>query len=68
MMVQVRAWLIEVANFIADPHTEWPVLVHCRAGKDRTGVVVAMLLKVIHSSSTVSRTVLKAAIRRPVKA
>merc|ERR1711865_1009289 len=44
---EVRAWLIEVANFIADPHTEWPVLVHCRAGKDRTGVVVAMLLKVM---------------------
>lgn len=38
----VRLWLTEVANFLADESTEWPVLIHCRSGRDRTGVVVAL--------------------------
>ena len=41
-----RAWLAEVATFLASPGLAWPVLIHCRSGRDRTGVVVAMLLRV----------------------
>jgi protein-tyrosine phosphatase len=39
----VRRWLNAVATAVAEaPGT--PILVHCASGKDRTGVVVAMLL------------------------
>jgi len=48
---EVRRWLISVAEFLSNPKTAWPVLIHCRSGKDRTGVVVAMLLKVLGVSN-----------------
>jgi protein-tyrosine phosphatase len=38
--------MIEALRLIADP-TNRPVVVHCTAGKDRTGVVVAMLLDIL---------------------
>ena len=42
----VRRWLNEVGTAIAEsPGT--PILVHCTAGKDRTGVAVAMLLLIL---------------------
>jgi len=44
---EVRAWLTNVACFLADPTTRWPVLIHCRSGRDRTGIVCAMCCKVL---------------------
>ncbi len=38
--------IIEALRLIADPVNR-PVVVHCTAGKDRTGVVVAMLLDIL---------------------
>lgn len=38
--------IVEVLRLIADPGNR-PVLVHCTAGKDRTGIVVAMLLDIL---------------------
>ena len=38
--------IIEALRLIADPSNR-PVVVHCTAGKDRTGIVVAMLLAII---------------------
>lgn len=43
---EVRRWLNEVVSFFGKPDTEFPVLVHCTSGKDRTGVVVAALLTI----------------------
>ncbi len=38
--------IIEALRLIADPQSR-PVVVHCTAGKDRTGLVVAMLLDIL---------------------
>ena len=38
--------IVEALRLIADPGNR-PVLVHCTAGKDRTGVVVALLLDIL---------------------
>jgi len=44
---QVQAWLQEVVGLFAQADTAFPVLIHCRSGKDRTGVVVAALLSLL---------------------
>lgn len=44
---EVRRWLNEIVAFISDPATPFPVLIHCTSGKDRTGVLVAALLKIV---------------------
>jgi protein tyrosine/serine phosphatase len=38
--------IVEALRLIADPGNR-PVVVHCTAGKDRTGIVVAMLLDIL---------------------
>jgi len=43
----VRRWLNDVVSFFGDPGTQFPVLIHCTSGKDRTGVVVAALLTIV---------------------
>lgn len=43
---EVRHWLNDVVSFFSDPDTQFPVLIHCTSGKDRTGVVVAALLTI----------------------
>lgn len=43
---EVRRWLNEIVAFIGQPETQFPVLIHCTSGKDRTGVVVAALLTI----------------------
>ncbi|WP_019009875.1 tyrosine-protein phosphatase [Deinococcus aquatilis] len=44
---QVRRWLnAVVASFEADS-LQYPVLIHCTSGKDRTGIVVAALLSIL---------------------
>lgn len=38
--------LVEVISFVADPRHH-PVFIHCHAGKDRTGVVIALILSLL---------------------
>ena len=44
---EVRRWVGDVLNVIADPDTRWPIYLHCTSGKDRTGVVVAAILTIL---------------------
>jgi protein-tyrosine phosphatase len=44
---EVRRWLNNVVAFFSEPDTQFPVLIHCTSGKDRTGVVVAALLTIV---------------------
>ena len=41
---EVRRWLNDVFRCLADEVERFPVLFHCTSGKDRTGVVIAVLL------------------------
>ena len=43
---EVRSWLNDVVAFFSQSDTQFPVLIHCTSGKDRTGVVVAALLTI----------------------
>lgn len=45
MLESRAAELVKVMTFLADP-AALPALVHCTAGKDRTGMVVALALSV----------------------
>lgn len=45
---EVRKWLAVTLRLIAT--AEAPILLHCRAGRDRTGIVVAVLLKILMMS------------------
>lgn len=70
----IRNWLNEVLNVFEDDSLEYPVLIHCFSGKDRTGVVIAALLMVLNidlniiieeyllSDGNVSRDMIKIAI------
>lgn len=39
-------YVVEALGLIADPSNQ-PVVIHCTAGKDRTGITVAMLLEIL---------------------
>lgn len=41
----VRSWLADVLRLFETP-VELPILIHCKRGRDRTGVVVAVMLMV----------------------
>ncbi|WP_312271703.1 tyrosine-protein phosphatase [Pseudomonas sp.] len=43
----VRRWLNRVLATLSLSTTCYPILVHCNSGKDRTGVVIASLLKIL---------------------
>lgn len=43
----VRRWLNDIFGCLADEVERLPVMFHCTSGKDRTGVVVAVLLTVL---------------------
>jgi protein-tyrosine phosphatase len=43
---EVRQWLQNVIKVFEAPDLAFPMFIHCNSGKDRTGVVVAALLKI----------------------
>lgn len=45
LQVPSASWLVKAIHLIA--HSPPPVLVHCTAGKDRTGVTVALALRIV---------------------
>jgi len=44
---EIRIWLNRVIGVFETESTHYPALIHCASGKDRTGVVVASLLRII---------------------
>jgi protein-tyrosine phosphatase len=44
---EVRQWLTQVARVFENPELHYPVLIHCTSGRDRTGVVVAALMRLL---------------------
>jgi protein-tyrosine phosphatase len=42
-----RNWLRAIVRSLAEPPVNLPLYVHCHSGRDRTGVVVAALLKIL---------------------
>lgn len=43
---EVRLWLNEIVRLFESDELKFPVLIHCTSGKDRTGIVIAALLKI----------------------
>lgn len=43
----IRKWVISVLSKIELSHQETPIYIHCAAGKDRTGVIVAAILSIL---------------------
>ncbi len=43
----VRLWLNNIIRLFTNELLRYPVLVHCTSGKDRTGVVIAAILKIL---------------------
>ena len=41
---EVRRWLQDIFQCLAADMLRYPILFHCTSGKDRTGVVIAVLL------------------------
>lgn len=46
MLAECQSQIKQVFEILADPET-FPVLIHCTAGKDRTGLIVALLLSLL---------------------
>lgn len=44
---EVRRWLGRVVRVFERPDLAYPALIHCTAGRDRTGVAVAALLRIL---------------------
>ena len=42
----IKKWIKRILRVMTDS-LEWPILVHCSAGKDRTGVITACILKAL---------------------
>jgi protein-tyrosine phosphatase len=43
----VKKWLNEIFKVFENENIKFPVFIHCLSGKDRTGIVVAILLKIL---------------------
>ena len=44
---KVQKWLINVISAFKDEKLGYPVLIHCRHGKDRTGIIIAAILHIL---------------------
>lgn len=44
---EVRTWLNKIICELENPALQFPILIHCLSGKDRTGIVVAALLLIL---------------------
>lgn len=44
---EVKIWLNQIIKTFENPDVQFPVLVHCLSGKDRTGIVIAAILLII---------------------
>lgn len=44
---EVRSWLRAILRSLTAPPVRLPLYIHCHSGRDRTGVVVAFLLRLI---------------------
>jgi protein-tyrosine phosphatase len=44
---EVREWLNNIIRVFENENLKFPALIHCLSGKDRTGIVVATLLKIL---------------------
>ncbi|MBN2103760.1 tyrosine-protein phosphatase [bacterium] len=44
---EVRSWLQKIIKTIEEQEIQFPLLIHCSTGKDRTGVVIAALLSIL---------------------
>jgi protein-tyrosine phosphatase len=44
---EVRKWLNQILQVFENEEFEYPVLIHCLSGKDRTGIVIATILKIL---------------------
>lgn len=44
---EVRLWLNEMMSLFELPDFKYPVFVHCLSGKDRTGIVIAVILLIL---------------------
>lgn len=50
---EVRTWLTKIISTFENPTLEYPILIHCLSGKDRTGIVVAALLSILEINKEV---------------
>ncbi len=44
---EVKIWLNQIIKTFENPAIQFPILVHCLSGKDRTGIVIAAILLII---------------------
>lgn len=44
---EVKVWLNEILSQFESDEFKYPVFIHCLSGKDRTGIVVAMILLIL---------------------
>lgn len=44
---EVRKWLNNIVKVFENDQLEFPILIHCLSGKDRTGIVIAALLLIM---------------------
>ncbi len=44
---EVKNWLNKIIKTFENPNIQFPVLVHCLSGKDRTGIVIAAILLIL---------------------
>lgn len=44
---EVRVWLNQILSVFENPDLQWPLLIHCLSGKDRTGIVIAAIFLVM---------------------
>ncbi|AXG68498.1 tyrosine phosphatase family protein [Kordia sp. SMS9] len=44
---EVKNWLNKIIKTFENPAVQFPILVHCLSGKDRTGIVIAAILLIL---------------------